>query len=60
MSSAHLVVARQEDILERAVRTVADQAKNASAIVDDAHNAGLDGSHPVTLTLLAKICGSNS
>lgn len=60
MSSAHLVVARQEDILERAVRTVADQAKNASAIVDDAHNAGLDGSYPVTLTLLAKICGSNS
>jgi hypothetical protein len=40
---------RERDILERAVRTVADQAKNANAIVDEAHNAGLDGSHPVTL-----------
>jgi hypothetical protein len=28
---------------------VSNQAKNASAIVDEAHNAGLDGSHPVTL-----------
>jgi hypothetical protein len=34
---------------EGAVRTVAEQAKNASAIVDEAHNAGLDGSYPVTL-----------
>jgi hypothetical protein len=43
-------VARHErDILERGVRTVAEQAKNASAIVDEAHDAGLDGSHPVTL-----------
>jgi hypothetical protein len=28
---------------------VADQAKNANAIVDEAHDTGLDGSHPVTL-----------
>lgn len=43
-------MARHErDILERAVQAVADQAKKASAIVDEAHNAGLDGSHPVTL-----------
>src|ERR687891_1107999 len=40
---------RARHILERAVRTVAEQAKNASAIVDEAHDAGLDGSHPVTL-----------
>lgn len=40
---------RDRDMLERAVRTVAEQAKNANAIVDEAHNAGLDGSHPVTL-----------
>jgi hypothetical protein len=39
----------ERNILERAVRTVAEQAKNASAIVDEAHDAGLDGSHPVTL-----------
>lgn len=39
----------ERNILERAVQTVAEQAKNASAIVDEAHNAGLDGSHPVTL-----------
>jgi hypothetical protein len=36
-------------ILERAVHAVAEQAKNASTIVDEAHAAGLDGSHPVTL-----------
>jgi hypothetical protein len=36
-------------LLERGVRTVAEQATNASAIVDEAHDAGLDGSHPVTL-----------
>lgn len=28
---------------------VSEQAKNASAVVDEAHNPGLDGSHPVTL-----------
>ena len=39
----------ERDIFERAVRTVAEKAKNASAIVDEAHNAGFDGSHPVTL-----------
>jgi hypothetical protein len=31
------------------VRTVAEHAKKASAVVDEAYNAGLDGSHPVTL-----------
>ena len=40
---------RERDIFERAVRTVAEQAKKANAIVDEAHNARLDGSHPVTL-----------
>jgi hypothetical protein len=40
---------RERDILERAVQTVAEQAQNTSAIVDEAHDAGLDGSHPVTL-----------
>ena len=40
---------RERDILEAAVRRVAQQANNASGIVDEAHNAGLDGSHPVTL-----------
>jgi hypothetical protein len=39
----HPIVARHErDILERAVQAVADQAKKASAMVDEAHNAGLD------------------
>jgi hypothetical protein len=43
-------VARQErDILERTVHAVAEQAKKASAVVDEANNAGLDGSHPVTV-----------
>jgi hypothetical protein len=36
------VARRERDILERAVRTVAEQAKNASAVVDEAHSAGLE------------------
>jgi hypothetical protein len=43
------VARRVRDILERAVHTVAEQAKNASALVDEAHAASFDGSHPVTL-----------
>lgn len=43
------MIQRERDILERAVHAVSEQAKNASAIVDEAHDAGLDGSHPVTL-----------
>lgn len=43
-------MARQErDILERAVRAMSEQAAAAGAVVDEAVNAGLDGSHPVTL-----------
>jgi hypothetical protein len=49
-ASEHRAVARRErDILERAVRAVAEQAQKANAIVDEAQNAGLDGSDPVTL-----------
>lgn len=41
---------RQErDVLERAVRTVAEQAAKADALVDEAHAVGLDGSHPLTV-----------
>jgi hypothetical protein len=47
---------RERDILERAVRTVAEQVKNTNAVADEAHNAGLDGSHPVTLQ--ARCCDS--
>jgi hypothetical protein len=43
MSSHH------RDILERAVRSIAERASQASAVVDEAHTAGLDGSHPITL-----------
>jgi hypothetical protein len=49
-ASEHRAVARRErDILERAVRAVAEQAQKANAIVDEAQNAGIDGSDPVTL-----------
>lgn len=49
-SQPHRGTAQQERyILERAVRAVSEQAAAASAIVDEALNAGLDGSHPVTL-----------
>jgi len=39
----------ERDILERAVRSIAEPAAQASAVVDEAHNASLDGSHAVTL-----------
>jgi hypothetical protein len=40
---------RVPGIGERSVHAIAEQVENASAVVDDAHAAGLDGSHPVTL-----------
>lgn len=40
---------KERDILERAVRTLSEQAAAASAIVDEAVDAGLDWSHPVTV-----------
>ena len=40
---------RERDILERAVRVISEQAASASEIVDEALDADLDGSHPVTL-----------
>jgi hypothetical protein len=39
----------QREILERAVRVVAEQATKADALVDEAIAAGLDGSHPLTI-----------
>lgn len=43
------MVRQERDILERAVRAVTEQTAAASAIVDEALDAGLDGSNPVTL-----------
>jgi hypothetical protein len=40
---------KERDILERAVHSIAERASQASAVVDEAYNAGLDGTHPVTL-----------
>lgn len=40
---------RERDILKRAVRAVSEQSAAASALVDEALDAGLDGSDPVTL-----------
>ena len=39
---------RDRDIFERALRAVDEQARKMSAIVTEAHSAGLAGSHPVT------------
>jgi hypothetical protein len=39
----------EREILERAVHAISEQAAAASAVVDEAFKAGLDGSHPVTL-----------
>jgi hypothetical protein len=49
LASRHMTRGQERDILERAVRIVAEQTKNASAVVNEAHNAGLDGSHPLTV-----------
>jgi hypothetical protein len=38
------VVGPEREILERAVRTIAEQAAKTDAIVDEALAAGLDGS----------------
>ncbi len=40
---------RERSILESAVRVVSEQAAAAGALVDEAVEAGLDGSHPVTV-----------
>lgn len=40
---------RERDILERGVRSIAERALQTSPVIDEAHNAGLDGSRPVTL-----------
>jgi hypothetical protein len=37
------------EILENAVRVVSEQAAKAGALVDEAMDAGLDGSHPLTV-----------
>jgi hypothetical protein len=39
----------EREILERAVHAISEQAAAASAVVDEAFKAGLDGSHPLTL-----------
>jgi hypothetical protein len=48
-STYHPDVVRKEEILERAVHAVAEQATKASTIINEAVGAGLDGSHPVIL-----------
>lgn len=40
---------RKRGVLEHAVRTLSEQAAAASALVDEAIDAGLNGSHPMTV-----------
>lgn len=40
---------REREILERAVEAVTAQAVKADGLVDEALDAGLGGSHPVTV-----------
>ena len=40
---------RERNILERAVHSIAEQAANASKVVDEAMDAGLAADHPVTV-----------
>ncbi len=37
------------DILERAVRSIAEQAAKTNNVIDEATEAGLGGDHPVTV-----------
>ena len=39
----------ERDILERATRTVSEQVAAAGALTEEALEAGLGGSHPITL-----------
>jgi hypothetical protein len=43
------VASQERDILERAVQTLSEQAAKADALVDEVLEAGLDGSHPLTV-----------
>lgn len=43
------MVGRKQSVLERAVRVLNEQAAAASELVDEAVDAGLDGSHPLTV-----------
>jgi hypothetical protein len=45
--SIFTVCGRERDILELASRTLCEQAAKASSLVDEALDAGLDGSHPL-------------
>jgi hypothetical protein len=40
---------REYDILEHAVRTVAERAAHADRIIEEARAAGLDASHPIAV-----------
>jgi hypothetical protein len=41
----------EREVLERAVQRVTEQAANADAIVDEATDAGLDGSEPLVVNV---------
>jgi hypothetical protein len=41
----------EREVLERAVQRVTEQAANANAIVDEAMDAGLDGSGPFVINI---------
>jgi len=45
------VRADERAVLERATRSVTDQAANADSIVDEAMNTGLDGSDPLVVSV---------
>src|SRR5262245_14509495 len=40
---------RDRDILERAVRSIAEQAARTNTVIDEAMDAGLAADHPVTV-----------
>jgi hypothetical protein len=43
------VTKKERDILERAVQAVSEQASKTDALVDEALEEGLEGSHPLTV-----------
>jgi hypothetical protein len=54
------VRADERAVLDRAIRRVTEQAANADAIVDDAMEAGLDGSDRIVVSKQARARPSRS
>ena len=58
MRRLRFVRQNERDVLEHAVRAVAEQATKADELIDEALGAGLDGSHPLTVHARCSVSSS--